>query len=82
MVRLTGGTAEEVRITTVTDADTLAVTTLGYEHAVDTGVVKVVELTDLFQLYDADSSKEIHAKLETFAAPTASMDVAISVELQ
>ena len=82
LVRLLGGTAENVRITAVTDSDTLAVTTLGYDHAVDTGIVKVVELTDLFQLYDADSTKEIHAKLETFSAPTASMNVAISIDLQ
>ena len=60
----------------------LTTTAVSGVNAVDTGVVKVVEFTDLFQLYDADKTNEIHAKLETFSAPTASMDVAIEIETQ
>jgi hypothetical protein len=51
-------------------------------NAVDTGVVRIAEIRGLFPLNDADSTNEIHAKLEALSAPTASMDIAISVEVQ
>ncbi len=82
LIRYLDGDAENVRITTVTDATNLDFTALAGDHADNSGVVKVAEFTDLFQLYDDDFSKEIHAKLETFSAPNASMNVAISLDLQ
>ena len=82
LVRLMGGTAENVRISAVTDADTLAVTTLAGAHVVDTGIVRVVEIPGLIQLVDADASTEIHAKLEFLSAPNATTNVYMEVDVQ
>lgn len=82
LVRFTGGTAENQRITAVTDADTIAFTAAVYEHAVDSGVVRVAEITDVFQLYDADNTKEIHGKLEMLSDPGNSVDVVIEIDVQ
>ena len=82
LVRLMGGTAENVRISAVTDSDTLAVTTLAGAHVVDTGIVRVVEIPGLMQLVDADGSEEIHAKLEFLSAPNATTNVYMEVDVQ
>uniref|UniRef100_A0A6H1ZGX9 Uncharacterized protein n=1 Tax=viral metagenome TaxID=1070528 RepID=A0A6H1ZGX9_9ZZZZ len=82
LVRLMGGTAENVRISAVTDSDTLAVSTLVGAHAVDSGVVRIAEISGNIQLLDADGTSEIHAKLETLSAPNASMNVAIAIDVQ
>lgn len=82
LIRYMGGTAENVRLTATPSGTTLTFTALVNAHADDTGVVKVVEITDLFQLVDSDATTEIHCKLETLSAPTASMNVAISVDIQ
>ena len=82
LVRMMGGTAENVRISAVTDADTLAVTAVVGAHAVDEGVVRIAEVSGMFQLVDADGTGEIHAKLETLSAPNASMNVAIAIDIQ
>jgi len=82
LVRYMGGTAENVRLTAAPTATGLTFTALANAHTDNTGVVKVVEITDLFQLVDSDASLEIHCKLTTFSSPNASMNVAISVDLQ
>jgi len=78
LIRATGGTAENIRITAVTDSDTLVFTALTNAHNIGTGVVKVIELPD-FDLEDADTSTEIHAKLEIFSAPTASTNIYLEI---
>lgn len=83
LVRYMGGTAENVRLTAEPQPDKkLTFTALAGQHADDTGVVLVHEINDMFQLYDADGSQEIHAKLEAKSAPTASMNVYMEVDLQ
>lgn len=82
MIRLLGGTAEETRITTVTDNDTLAVSTITYNHAVDTGVVKVMEIPGLFQLQDIDSTNEIHLRLSVYDTPIGPTNVYVSLDIQ
>lgn len=81
-IRLLGGTSEYTRITNITDGDTLAVSTISHNHAVDSGVVRVVEISDLFQLQDSDASNEIHCKLQFFDAPPGATNVTISIETQ
>lgn len=81
-IRYMEGTAENVRLTAVPSGTTLTFTALAEDHADDGGIVKVVEITGMFQLFDADSSNEIHAKLETFSSPNASMNVALNLEVQ
>lgn len=82
LVRLLGGTAENVRVSAVTDSDTLAVTACANGHLVDTAAVRVAGFVGLAPLYDADGTNEIHAKLETLSAPTASMNVDMEVDVQ
>jgi len=82
LIRFTEGTPENVRITAVTDADTVACTAIAGVHAVDEGVVRVAEITEMFQLYDADSSNEIHAKLEMLSDPGTDVQVTIEVDIQ
>ena len=82
LIRCMGGTAENVRISAITDADTITFTALVGAHAVDEGVVRVAEISGLLQLVDADGTGEIHAKLETLSAPNASMNVAIAIDIQ
>jgi muconolactone delta-isomerase len=60
----------------------ITVTAVSGINAVDTGLVRVAEINGNFQLYDADDTNEIHAKLEALSAPTASMDVAIEIDIQ
>lgn len=86
-VRFLGGTAETVAVTAITDADTLAITALAAGalgvHAVDSGVVKVYEFTELIQLVDADASNEIHIALENVGTVlTGSTDILVTMELQ
>ena len=82
LIRYMGGTAENVRLTAVPTGTTLTFTALANAHADDTGIVRVAEITEMFQLFDGDSSNEIHIKLETLSAPNASMNVAISIDVQ
>jgi hypothetical protein len=82
MIRYLGGTAENGRITAVPTATGLTFTALVYDHADNTGVVRVVEVSGLLQLFDADVSKEVHAKLEFLSAPPGSTDVTIEVQTQ
>lgn len=82
LIRFMGGTAENVRLTATPSGTTLTFTALVRAHVDNTGIVKVVELTDMFQLVDLDSTKEIHAKLTTLSAPAGSMNVAIEVDVQ
>lgn len=82
LIRYMGGTAENVRLTATPSGTTLTFTALANAHADDTGIVRVVELDELFQLVDDDDSGEIHCRLETLSAPNASMNVAISIEVQ
>ena len=85
--RFLGGTPETVGITAITDTDTLAITALAAGalgvHAVDTGVVKVYEYTDMIQLVDADASNEIHIALENIGTVfTGSTDILVAMEVQ
>lgn len=82
LVRFLGGTAENQRITAITDADTIAFTLAAQTHAVDSGVVRVAEVTDVFQLYDADGTKEIHGRLEMLSDPGSAVDVVIEIDVQ
>ena len=82
LIRYMGGTAENVRLTAAPSGTTLTFTALAGDHPDNTGVVRVAEITDMFQLYDGDGSQEIHCSLTTLSAPTASMDVAIEVDVQ
>jgi len=82
LVRYMGGTAENVRLTAAPTATGLTFTALANDHATNTGIVRVAEITDLFQLVDLDASNEIHCKLTTYSAPNASMNVAISLDVQ
>ena len=82
LIRLLGGTQEEVRITAVDSTTTLTFTSTAHSHDVNTGVVKVAEFSDLFQLYDIDSSNQVHAKLEAFATTTNLMNVTMTIEAQ
>lgn len=82
LIRYTGGTAEQVRLTATPSGTTLTFTALANAHADDTGVVRVAVINEMFQLVDSDASLETHLKLTTLSAPTASMNVAISVDVQ
>jgi len=85
LVRFMGGTAENVRLYTTapsvaTNQLTFTITTNA--HTGDTGVVRIHEITDVFQLYDSDSTGEIHAKLEMYSDPGNSVDVVIQIDVQ
>jgi hypothetical protein len=67
---------------TWTSMPVITTTAVAGINAVDTGVVRVAEINGNFQLYDADGTNEIHAKLEALSAPTGSMDVAIEIDTQ
>lgn len=82
LIRCLGGTPENVRVTAITDSDTIAFTALAEDHAVDTGVVRVYEYTDAFMLFDDDDSAEIHVQLESLATLTASTSIVIEVDIQ
>lgn len=83
LVRFLDGTPENQRNTaTPPDGTTFTITGLVGSHADDSGVVRVAEITEVFQLVDSDASNEIHIKLETLSAPNASMNVAISIDYQ
>jgi len=82
LIRFMGGTAENERLTVTPSGTTLTFTAVANDHSDNTGIVKVMEQTDLFQLYDVDNTNEIHAKLETLSAPNASMNVAIEIDIQ
>jgi len=82
LIRYMGGTAENVRLTVTPSGTTLTFTALANTHADDTGIVRVAEIPEMFQLVDDDASNEIHIKLETLSAPSASMNVAISIDVQ
>lgn len=82
LIRFLGGTAENQRITATPTATGLTFTAAGEDHADNTGIVKVWEYTDAFQLYDADGSNEIHIKLEALSAFTASASIIVTVEYQ
>lgn len=82
LIRYLGGTAENVRLTAVPSGTTLTFTALANAHADNTGIVRVAEITDMFQLTDSDATLEIHVKLEFLSAPTASTDVTINVDVQ
>jgi len=82
LIRYLGGTAENVRLTATPTGTTLTFTALAGAHADNTGIVRVAEITTMFQLVDADASNEIHARLEMLSAPTADTDVAIIVDVQ
>lgn len=81
-IRYMGGTAETVTITATPTATGLAFTALANAHTDNTGVVRVHEIDRSFQLYDADSTREVHAKLETLSVPTDSMNVYMEVDIQ
>lgn len=81
LIRFLGGTAENQRLT-ASASTTLTFTALGYDHLDNTGVVRVAEITTPFQLYDADSTKEIHVTLETFSNFTSAVDVVIDISYQ
>ena len=83
-LRMIGGTAETVRITAVTDSDTLATTAVANVHAVNEGVCRVAELDGLFQLYDADGTAEIHCTFEALSAPNGATgtDVYMEIDVQ
>lgn len=82
LVRFLDGTPENQRNTAVPTATVLTVTPLVGSHADNSGVVRVAEITEMFQLLDSDASNEIHCKLEFLSAPTAATNVAISIEVQ
>ena len=82
LVRFLGGTQENQRLTATPTATGLTFTAAANAHADDTGIVKVWEYTDAFQLYDADASNEIHIKLEALAVFTASSSIIVTVEYQ
>lgn len=80
-VRFLGSGETQQRVTAVIDGDTLEFTAVEHDQIVDADVVRVSEITDAFRLYDADGTNEIHAKLESLAAPGAAMTVAIVIDL-
>lgn len=80
-VRFLGSGETQQRVTAVIDDDTLEFTAVEHDQIVDADVVRVSEITDAFRLYDADGTNEIHAKLESLAAPGAAMTVAIVIDL-
>ncbi len=82
LIRYTGGTAEQTRLTATPTGSTLTFVALANDHLDNTGVVKVAEIVGLIQLIDSDDTNEIHAKLEFLDAPNASTNVAISIEIQ
>lgn len=82
-IRFLGGTPETQAVTGITDTDTIAFTETGGVHAVNEGVVRVYECADMFQLFDGDSSNEIHVALENIGTVlTGSTDILITLELQ
>jgi hypothetical protein len=80
-VRFMGGTAEIVTLTATPTATGITFTAATQAHADNTGIVKVYECDTMHRLYDADSSSEIHAKLELLSAPNASMNVYMEVDI-
>jgi len=65
-----------------TATNQLTFTSTSSAHAINTGVVRIHEITDVFQLYDSDSTGEIHAKLEMYSDPGNSVDVVIQIDVQ
>jgi len=81
-IRLMGGTAESVNLVTITDADTVVVTTLVNGHAVDEGICREVRIVDSFPFSDADETGEIHAKLTSLADPGDAIGITIAVTVK
>uniref|UniRef100_A0A6H1ZXB8 Uncharacterized protein n=1 Tax=viral metagenome TaxID=1070528 RepID=A0A6H1ZXB8_9ZZZZ len=82
LIRYTGGIAENVRLTAAPTGTTLTFTALANNHADNTGIVRVAEINEVFQLYDADGTNEIHAKLEMLSDPGAAVQVTIELDVQ
>ncbi len=82
LIYFQGGTPEFQRLTAAPTATGIAFAdTAAEDHANDTGIVRVAVIPDSFWLEDGDGSNEIHARLETFSAPNAAMNIAISIDL-
>jgi len=82
LARCLGGTAENLRLDDTPSGTSVYMTESANTHADNSGLVKIWEYTDAFQLYDADSSNEIHIKLEALTALTASTSIVIYLEYQ
>jgi len=81
-IRLMGGTAESVNLAAITDSDTVVVTTLVGDHAVDEGISREIRIVDGFPFADADSSGEIHAKLTSLADPGDAIGITMAVTVK
>ena len=81
-IRLMGGTAESVNLASVTDSDTIVVTATAGAHVVDEGIGREVRITDNVDLNDADSTTEIHAKLEMLSDPGNAVGITMAITIQ
>ena len=83
LIRCIGGTPENVRISAITDADTIAFSDTTNAHAVDEGIVNVYEFNEDFTLTDSDGTNEIHVRLENLdTALTSSTAVKIEIDIK
>jgi len=82
LIRYIGVAVENVRLTATPSGTTLTFTALASDHPDNTGVVKVAEINDMFQLFDGDGTQEIHCALTSLSAPNASMNVNIEIDVQ
>lgn len=81
-VYLMGGTAEIVTLTAVPTATGLTFTEAALDHTDNTGIVRIYEITDLFEIIDEDVSNEIHMRLECLDTPNAATNVGFWLETQ
>jgi len=82
LIRYLGGTAENIRLVADPSDFGLTFTALAGAHNDNTGVARVAEITNLFQLYDADGTNTIHAKLENLSGLNNAVNINMIIELQ
>ena len=81
-IRLMGGTAETVNLVTITDADTVVVTTVANNHVVDEGISREYRRVIPFPFSDLDGTGELHLKITAMTDPGDAIGITIAVTVK